>query len=72
MTDYDPNYTPEDGPWGDGPEAWRNDPEVKRLAKKLIFGCLVVLGLVVAAYFYVAFALVCGVPGAKCIWPFNH
>ena len=65
MTDYDPNYTPEE-------DAFEDDPEVVHAGKRLAVLILLTIGLAIAIIVYVSFGLVCGAPDAKCIWPFNY
>jgi hypothetical protein len=62
MTDYDPNYTPDDDPLEDA----------RRVGGRLAVAILVAIGLAFAFFIYIAFAIVCVAPGARCSWPFNY
>jgi hypothetical protein len=65
MTDYDPNYAPDEDPLDD-------NPQVTRAGNRLAVIILVAIGLGVVLFFVFGIALACGAPGASCIWPFNH
>jgi hypothetical protein len=56
VTDYDPNYTPDEDPWDDAEVLGTS---VNEIGNFFFYGCITIIGLGVVIFAFVAFGFAC-------------